>query len=402
MSTRQMAIGLFVLGYGHNVGSWRANGAEAGDLLALDYYRRIAALAERGKLDMIFFAEILYSYEQNGGHCGQLAFPTLDPVTLISALSSVTRNIGLTGTYSTTFTDPFQTAAKLATADRLSGGRIGWNIVTTGADASAHNFSRRNLPEREERYAIALDYVRHVEELWAQWPKSAQGKPVRVQAGMSPHGRTFAAAVAEVLFTVSRTVDEGKAFRDEIRGLVAAQGRDPDHVKVMPGIAPILGSTEAEARAKEEAFAELLHPRIQMALLSDQFGMDFSGYPLDEPLPLQDILNSPRVLSGHRDPSRLVEQVQGRMPTLREYLRQSARVRAHQSFVGTPEQLADRLQEWFEAGACDGFNIMPPVIPGEVEVLVDELVPALRRRGLFREDYPGSTLRETLGLERFA
>jgi alkanesulfonate monooxygenase SsuD/methylene tetrahydromethanopterin reductase-like flavin-dependent oxidoreductase (luciferase family) len=400
--TKQMAIGLFVLGYGHNVGSWRADGTRASDLLSLDYYVELARLAERGKLDMMFFAEILYGYEQAGRPCGQMAFPTLDPLVLIGALATVTDHIGLAATYSTTYTDPFATAAKLATVDRISGGRAAWNIVTTGADQSAANFSRRDHPEREARYARAQSYVDHVRDLWRQWPTSPQGRPVLVQAGMSPHGRAFAANVAEVLFTVSRSVEDGVRFRDDIRGLAAEHCRDPDGVKVMPGVAPIIASTQAEAKAKEEAFYELVHPRIQMALLSDQFGMDFSGYPLDAPLPLDDILNSPRVKSGARDPSRLIEQVEGRTPTLREYLRQSARVRSHQSFVGAPEQFADHLQRWFEAGACDGFNLMPPVIAGEIELIIDEVLPILRKRGLFRADYPGGTLRDTLGLAPLA
>jgi alkanesulfonate monooxygenase SsuD/methylene tetrahydromethanopterin reductase-like flavin-dependent oxidoreductase (luciferase family) len=168
----------------------------------------------------------------------------------------------------------------------------------------------------------------------------------------------------------------------------------------MPGIAPILASTEAEARRKEDEFFELVHPNIQLALLSDQFGLDFSAYRLDEPLPMADILKAPRVLSGARDPSRLIAEVAGRIPTLGEYLRQISRVRAHLSFVGTPDQLADRMADWFEDGACDGFNLMPPVIPGELDILVDELVPALRARGLFRQDYTAQTLRGHLGLPR--
>jgi len=396
--TRQMSIGLFPLGWGHNLGSWRLDGTRVEDLLRPDYYINLARLCERGKFDMIFFAEILYAYEQNERHCGQMVFPTLDPVELIAMLAGTTTQIGLVATYSTTYTDPAQTAAKFATVDRLSGGRAGWNIVTTGADQSAHNFSRRVHPEREARYARAQEYVDQALALWKSWPQSPQKRPVLVQAGMSPHGRTFAASVAEVMFTVSRTFEDGKKFRDDIRGLVKDHGRDPDQVKVLPGIAPILGATEAEAKAKEEAFFELVHPRIQMALLSDQFGMDFSRYDLNKPLPLDDILKSPRVVSGTRDPARLIAEVEGRMPTLGEYLRQSSRVRAHQSFVGTPAQLADHMQTWFENGGCDGFNLLPPVIPGEVEIIVDEVIPLLQKRGLFRIDYPGTTLRETLGL----
>ena len=352
----QMSIGLFLMGFGHNVGSWRAPGAQALDLLSLDYYAQVARVAERAKLDMLFFAEILYSYEQNGRHSGELAFPTLDPLVLVGALGPLTERIGLTATYSTTYTDPFSTAAKLATADRLNGGRTGWNVVTTGADQSAANFSAASHPERDARYARAADYVHNVAALWDGAAPSAQGRPVLVQAGMSPAGQDFAASVAEVMFTVAKDRDQAQAFRRQLHGLVEAHGRRADQVRVLPGIAPILGSTEVEAIAKEEAFFELLHPRIQMALIGDQYGMDFSGYDLDAPLPLDDILASPRVRSGARDPSRLIAEVEGRLPTLREYLRRSARVRAHMSFVGTPEQLADKMQDWFEAGACDGFQ----------------------------------------------
>jgi alkanesulfonate monooxygenase SsuD/methylene tetrahydromethanopterin reductase-like flavin-dependent oxidoreductase (luciferase family) len=393
----QMALGLFVLGHGHNVGSWRAPGAEADDLLNLDYYTRIAQAVERAKFDMIFFAEILYSYEQNGRHCGQMAYPTLDPLVLIGALGSVTSHIGLTGTYSTTYTDPFVTAAKLVTADRLNGGRTGWNVVTTAVDDAARNFSLRHHPDKNARYARALDYVDHVCALWQTVPPTRQGTPVLVQAGMSPAGRDFAASIAEVMFTVAKDINQSRAFREDLHGLLRTHGRDPGNVRVMPGIAPILGATEAEAKEKEDLFFELVHPKIQLALLSDQYGMDFSRYDLAQPLP-QDILNSPRVLSGARDPARLIAEVEGRTPTLHEYLRQSARVRSHMSFVGTPERLADQMQAWFEGGACDGFNIMPPVIPGGLEVLTEELVPILRRRGLFRTEYAGTTLRQNLGI----
>ena len=396
--TRKMSLGLFPLGHGHNVGSWRCASATAGDLLGLDYYIDMARHCECGLFDMIFFAEILYSYEHNGRPSAQMAYPTLDPLVLISALAGVTEQLGLVATYSTTYTDADVTAAKLATIDRLSGGRAGWNIVTTGADQSAHNFSRREHPEREARYARAQEYVDRARALWASWPASPQGRPVLVQAGMSPFGRSFAANVAEVMFTVSRTIEDGRKFRDDIRALIAERGRDPNQVKVLPGLAPILASTEAEAKAKEDAFFDLVHPNIQLALLSDQFGMDFSRYALEAPLPIDDIMQAPHVKSGARDPSRLIAKVDGRLPTLGEYLRQSSRVRSHQSFVGTPEQLADHMQTWFDAGACDGFNILPPVIPGEFAAFVDHVVPLLQRRGLFRTNYPGKTLRATLGL----
>lgn len=393
MTANPMALGLFVLGHGHNLGSWRAPGARAADLLGPDYYVSLAKEAERGALDLVFFAEILYAYDHP-----EMAFPTLDPMVLIPAVAAATGNIGLVGTYSTTYTDARATALKLATIDRLNGGRTGWNMVTTGADRSAANFSRREHPEREARYARADLYAREVKDHWARWPASPQGTPVLVQAGMSPFGKAFASTHAEVMFTVSRSLADGQKFRAEVRALAAGAGRNPDHVRVMPGIAPILGGTEAEARAKEDEYFELVHPRIQLALLSDQFGMDFSSFPMEGPLPLAAILESPNVKSGARDPARLIEQTRHGLPTLREYLRQSARVRAHQSFVGTPEQLATHMAEWYAEGACDGWNVMLPVQAGGVTELVDEVVPLLRRRGVLRDGYAGATLRENLGL----
>ena len=395
-----MALGLFVLGFGHNVGAWRTQAADPADVLSLDYYRQLGALAERGRLDMVFFAEILYSYELMGRHQGELVFPTLDPLVLTAALASSTAHIGLAATYSTTYTDPRATAAKLASNDMLNGGRTAWNIVTTGAGQSAANFSVRSHPERHARYARASEYLATVKALWRAWSASPQGWPVFIQAGMSVDGRAFAAAEAEVLFTVARSIEEAGAFRAQMRELLPQHGRDPSTLRIMPGIAPILGATEAEARAKEEAFAALLHPRIQLALLGDQFGMDFSGFELDREMPMEAIMCSPRVASGERDPKRLIAEVDGRLPTLRQHLDRSAKVRSHHAFVGTPEQLADHMQHWFESGVCDGFNLMPPVLPGEVEVLVEELVPLLQRRGLFRTDYSGTTLREHLGLAK--
>lgn len=394
-----IALGIFLMGHGHNVGAWRSSETPAEDLLGLEHYRRIAAHAERGRLDMIFLAEILYSYETAGRHEGALAFPTLDPMVLHGALSAVTEAIGLVGTYSTTYTHAEATALKLATLDRLNGGRTGWNIVTTGADQASANFSARQHPEKEARYVMAGDYVAEVRRFWQSLPPLPQGEPVRVQAGMSPHGKSFAAQVAEVLFTIARDRETAIAFRREVRGLVAGAGRDPDAVRVMPGIAPIIGSTEAEALAREQAYLELLHPRIQLAMLSDQFGMDFSGHALDKPLPMEEIRQAPKVLSGARDPDRLIN-ADGGVPTLGDYLRQQARVRAHHSFVGTPEQLADHLDDWTAAGACDGFNFTFPVQSEDVPLLVDEVVPILRRRGLVRRDYEGHTLRSHLGLKQ--
>lgn len=398
MSVRgPMALGLFVLGFGHNIGAWRAAGTEPADILGVDFYIDLARTAERAGLDLIFFAEILYGYELDGRHTGEMLFPTLDPLVLAAALAGATERIGLVGTYSTTYTDPFATAAKLATLDHLSAGRAGWNIVTTGADQSALNFGDRAHPPREDRYAHAAEHVRHVQALWRDWPASPQGAPVRVQAGMSASGRAFAAEFAEVMFTVARTREEAAAFRTGMLDDARAAGRGDGALRVMPGLAPILGATQAEAKAKEEAFFELLHPRIQLALLGDQFGMDFSGFPLDGPMPMQAILNSPRVLSGARDPVRVLGPEAG-AGTLGDYLRRAARARAHQAFVGTPEQLADHMRFWFESGACDGFNLMPPVLAGEVALFADQVMPLLRRRGLVAEDRGPDTLRGRLGL----
>lgn len=393
-----MALGLFLMGHGHNVGSWRSSPTPAQDLLTLNHYRQIALDAERGRLDMIFFAEILYSYELAGRHEGALAFPTLDPFVLIPALSAVTRHIGFVGTYSTSYTDPVGTARKLATIDRLNGGRTGWNIVTTGADQSAANFSPRKHPGKAERYVAAMDYVATARANWQAMPPLPQGEPVRVQAGMSADGKAFAATVAEVMFTIARAKDDAVTFRTSMREAVAAVGRDPEQLRIMPGIAPILGGTEAEAKQAEQRYLELLHPRIQLAMLGDQFGMDFSGYALDAPLPMDDIRQAPKVLSGARDPDRLINS-DGGVPTLGDYLRSQAKVRAHHSFVGTPEQLADQLDEWTAAGACDGFNLMFPVQSEGVSAFVDHVSPILQKRGLLRTEYEGTTLRHHLGLK---
>lgn len=394
---RNIALGIFVLGHGHNVGSWRSSATPARDLLTVDHYREIVRHSERGRLDMIFFAEILYSYELDGVHEGALAFPTLDPFALIPVLAAEMQNIGFVGTYSTTYTDPRATAIKLATIDRLSGGRAGWNIVTTGADRAAANFSAREHPSKEERYRRAHGYVDDVRKLWQSLPEMPQGEPVRVQAGMSPAGKDFAAHVAEVMFTIAKERDKAAQFRKELRDLVGSVGRDPDQLRIMPGVAPVLGGTEAEAKANEERYGELLHPRIQLALLSDQFGIDFSAYRLEDPLPMDDIRQAPKVLSGARDPERLIGD-DGIVPTLGDYLRRQARVRAHNSFVGTPEQLADFMDDWSAAGACDGFNLMFPLQAEGIATFADEVAPILRKRGLARADYETDTLRGHLGL----
>ena len=397
MSRPGIALGVFMMGHGHNVGAWRSSTSPAQDLLRPDYFRDLVRCAERGRLDMVFFAEILYSYQVLGRHDGALAFPTLDPFVLIPTLSAMTETIGFVGTYSTTYTHWHSTATKLATIDRLNGGRTGWNIVTTGADQSAANFSTREHPEKEARYAMAEDYVAKVRKLWQSMPPMPQGEPVRVQAGMSPAGKSFAGSVAEVMFTVAKDRESAIAFRKELRALVGEHGRDPERLRILPGIAPIIGGTEAEARQVEARYLELLHPNIQLAMLSDLYGLDFSRYSMDAPLPMDDIRRAPKVLSGARDPDRLIDTTKG-VPTLGEYLRQLARARAHKSFVGTPEQLADFIDDWSAQGACDGFNLMFPVQSDGLPTFVEHVVPILQQRGIFRRDYTGTTLRDHLKL----
>ena len=430
--TRQLHLNAFLMGTGHHEASWRLPQSTPDDTLTAEHYVQLAQIAERGKLDSIFFADGLAV----GPNIRYGAQNNLEPLTLLAAIAVLTTRIGLIATASTTYYEPFQLARKFASLDHISGGRAGWNIVTSAGEDEALNFNRSARPAHEDRYARATEFVEVVKQLWDSWGDDAlvrdkasgiyadtslitpidhhgehfqvrgplniarpvQGHPLLVQAGSSEAGREYAARFAEAVFTAQQTLADGQAFYADLKGRLARYGRQPDEVKILPGICPIIGGTEAEAKAKEAEINGLINPEYGVQQLNRMLEQDISGYPLDGPLPA---LPGENAINGHKSRFTLVTELARRENlTIRQLIERLAGGRGHRVFAGTPEQIADDLEGWFTSGAADGFNVMPAALPGGLQDFVEHVVPLLQARGLFRAEYAGSTLREHYGLAR--
>ncbi|MCY8471649.1 LLM class flavin-dependent oxidoreductase [Bacillus halotolerans] len=429
---KQIKLGVFLAGTGHHVASWRHPDAPADASMNLDYFKELARTAERGKLDMLFLADSLSIDSKS--HPNVLT--RFEPFTLLSALAQVTSRIGLTATASTTYSEPFHIARQFASLDHLSNGRAGWNVVTSSIESTALNFSGEKHLEHHLRYQRAEEFVEAVKGLWDSWEEDAfirnketgeffdkekmhelnhkgdyfsvrgplnvsrtpQGQPVIIQAGSSGDGKALAAKTAEVIFTAQNHLESAQEFYQSIKKQAAEFGRDPEKIAIMPGIFPVIADTEEEARAKYQELQDLIIPSVGLQILQNYLGgIDLSAYPLDGPLPKLDADASNAVKSRFK----LVQEMAERdNMTIRELYKYVAGSRGHHIFVGTPEQLADKMQEWVDHKACDGFNIMPPLLPEGIELFVDKVVPILQERGVFRNEYEGTTLREHFGLEK--
>lgn len=436
MSTtaRQMKLGAFLMATGHHVAAWRHPEVPADAGLDFKRYRHVARVAEAAKFDALFVADSVAA--ATGDIASRMARSDhFEPLTLLSALSAVTEYIGLIATATTTYNEPYHVARKFASLDHLSGGRAGWNLVTSDAAAEAQNFGRAEHVGHAERYSRAREFHQVVTGLWDSWAddafnrdkasgeyydparlhvlnhegehfrvkgplnvaRSPQGQPVVVQAGSSEVGRDLAAQTAEVVFTAQTSLASAQAFYADLKGRLSTYGRAVDSLKIMPGVFIVVAETEALAKAKFESFQELVEPQVGVALLGRMLGnFDLSGYPLDGPLP-----ELPLTDSGQRSRQKLLTELADQENlTLAQLGRRIAGGRGHYSLIGTPEQIADELQRWFEQGAADGFNVLVPHLPGGLEDVAQLLVPELQRRGLFRTEYEGMTLRENLGLQR--
>jgi len=433
---RQMNLGAFFMIPGHHVAAWRHPESQTDDVLSFDLYRKLAQTAERGKFDMIFFADGYAVHDRDGVGIEQTVNVRPDPLTLLSALSVVTNHIGLTATASTTYNEPFHLARKFATIDHLSRGRAAWNVVTSSSEAEALNFSKDHHLEHSIRYERAEEFVEVVKKLWDSWEDNAllidresarfadpalvhqlnhkgkwfsvkgplnisrpvQGHPVIIQAGSSESGKELAAKTAEVIFTAWQTLGEARNFYRDVKGRLKKYGRSEESLKIMPGVFPVIGRNEKEAIEKKQHLVELIPEKVGVGLLSALISYDLSNYPVDEPLPdLPDIKD----INGAKTRFQLVKDLGDRENlTIRQLYQRVAGARGHREIKGTPIQIADQLQEWFEHGAADGFNIMPPYLPGGLDDFVNLVIPELQNRGLFREEYTGQTLRDHLGLQR--
>jgi len=391
-------LGFWMLTSGGHVGSWRHPATKPERLVNIDHYIETTRLAARGKFDMVFFEDTLAARERNGGVFGEVSFNSLDPLVQVAALAGATSDIGIAASFSTTYHSPRVLADKFATIDRLSGGRAGWNMVTSGA-AAGRNFGSGSHPEHAVRYSKAHETVDEVRALWASAPASPQGQPVLIQAGMSQWGLDFAATYGEAIFAAFRDIEGGRAFRTNLRTLAMDKGRRPDAVKILPGFMPLIGSTAAEIAAKKAFYRELIHPAMVRGMLGERFNFDFTDYDLARPFPLDDILDGleDRPMIGG-DRARFVKEIQPG-DTIAAYAeRMASKLSGHLTCEGSPEDIADFMQAWLQGGACDGFIMQALQIPVELELFVDQVVPVLQRRGLHRRDYEGSTLRGHLGL----
>jgi len=426
----QLHLNAFLMANGHHEAAWRHPDTNPQQALTLRHYANLARIAERGKLDSLFLADGVALW----GNVRYNSHSRFEPLTLLSALAASTDRIGLIATASTTYNEPYHLARKFASLDHLSGGRAGWNIVTSAGEDEARNFNRAGRPDHELRYERATEFVEVVKRLWDSWdddalvidkesgifadteliapidhvgqhfqvrgplntPRPVQGHPLLVQAGSSETGKEYAARYAEAVFTAQQTFDEGKAFYDDVKARAARYGRTPDEIKILPGISPIIGRTEAEAHEREALLNSLITPDYGVAQLSKLLDHDLRPYPLDGPLP-----DVGTYTEGAQSRFDLVTGLARRENlTIRQLIERLAGGRGHRVFAGTPEQVADQIEHWFTGGAADGFNIMPPTLPGGLTDFVDLVVPELQRRGLFRTEYTGTTLREHYGLAR--
>jgi alkanesulfonate monooxygenase SsuD/methylene tetrahydromethanopterin reductase-like flavin-dependent oxidoreductase (luciferase family) len=385
---------------GGHIGSWRHPATRPEGLLGIDHYVETTRLAARGKFDMVFFEDTLAARERNGGIFGEASINSLDPVVQIAALAGATSDIGLAASFSTTYHSPRVLADKFATVDRLSGGRAGWNMVTSGA-AAGRNFGAGQHPEHAVRYSYAHEAVDQVKAFWAGGPGSPQGQPVLIQAGMSSWGLDFASSYGEAIFSAFKDIEDGRAFRTSLRAMAMGKGRSPDAVRILPGFMPLIGSTAGEVADKKAFYRELVHPALLRGLLGERFNFDFTDYDLGRPFPLDDIvaqLEERPMIGGTRD--RFVNDIRPGETIAAYAERMALRPSAHLMAEGGPEAIADFMQGWLHGGACDGFIMQALQTPVELEAFVDQVVPVLQRRGVFRTDYEGGTLRGHLGLER--
>lgn len=412
----------FLQGIGFFPGGWREEAATPRAVFDRAYYEKLGRMVEDARFDAIVFGDQLQGRDAAGRTPGRLAAPTLDPFTLLAVMAGVTEHVGVVATVSTTYNEPAEVAAKFAALNYVSQGRAGWNIVTTAHPNSPWNFGETELLEKSLRYARAAAFVEAAEVFWRDaagrpdpnaaaamqndwfrfggtldFPTSPQYRPVLVQAGQSPDGRDFAAQTAEAIFCPAPTIDAGRDYRNDIHARMRGFGRNPEEVLIMPGLAFLLGSTEAEAQAKHKRVLELADDLLCVEYLSESIGYDLTRHPVDKPFPIEEICAECEFPAG--DVRRMLTPAVEGGQSIADYCRDYARKpRGHAIFIGTPDQLADRMETWIDAGACDGFTLQPGYMPSELELFCTQVATLLQQRGLLRRDYQGTTLRDHLGL----
>jgi FMN-dependent oxidoreductase (nitrilotriacetate monooxygenase family) len=429
MNARMMHLNLFLFGCGHHRAAWRHPHSLVERLGDIRYYEHLAQTAERGKLDAVFLAD--------GHTVGNVADGSawfLEPLTTLAAISRATERIGLISTVSSTFSTPFRAARQLASLDHISGGRMGWNVVTSMFDGEARNYGYPSIPTHAERYRRAEEFVETILKLWDSWaddalqydragqyadpakvqpvlhrgeyflvdgpltvPRPPQGHPVLFQAGASEQGRDLAARYAEAIYAVAWDLPAAQAYYQDIQRRVRAAGRRAP-VPVLPGLVAYVAPTVAEAQAKQRELDALLPVAASLRQLGLYTGQDCMRWELDAlvpPLPPLEAFSGPKGRYGT-----ILRIIETERPTVRQLVGRLAAGGGHCTLVGTPAQIADQMEHWFRNEGADGFNLMPPLLPEGLEDFVTQVVPELQRRGLFRTDYASTTLRGHLGLER--
>ena len=392
----QLHLNVNILNAGVFGGSWRFPGTDPLASYTVEHYTSIARKAEQAALDAVFLADGPSLDPGTTHRTGN----NLEPTAVLARIAAQTERIGLIGTLSSSYNDPVEVARRLGDLDAVSGGRFGWNVVTTAGTVAAANFGRDGEPDHGLRYRRAARFVEQVVAAWAGREEfaSPQGRPVVVQAGGSSDGKRLASRVGEVIFSAEQDVDKAAAFRRELRAGAAAFGRDPDELVVLPGLSTVLGGTEAEAAARRDVLDQVLPDAYARARLAAQLGFPLDDLDDDEPIPVH-LLRDPDAAGGSQTFYRVVRDLIERdNPTLRRLLTTLSGGGGHRIVVGTPEQVADDIERWFRHGAADGFNVMPDVLPSGFDDFVDHVVPLLQRRGVFRTEYTGTTLRDHLGL----
>lgn len=427
---RMLHLGTFLAGTGGNMASWRHPNAVPDAAINLDYYINLTRKAESAKLDFAFFGDGLYISEKS--HPNFLN--RFEPLTLLAALAMKTTHIGLAATLSTSYSDPFTVARQFSSIDHISNGRAGWNIVTSPLEGSALNYSKSEHPEHDLRYRMALEYIDVAKGLWDSWEddafirdkesgvffdpdklhllshkgeffsvqgplnisRSKQGRPVLIQAGSSEAGKEFASQVADAVFTGQGSLEDSARFYQDVKGRAAKHGRDPDEILILPGCNPIVGKTAAEAERKYQEIAGLVSITDALNYLGRYFNdLDFTQFGLDEPFPdLGDFGRN----GWESTTDRIKQLVKDENLTLRQMALRATTPKS--AFIGTPEQVADTMQAWFEAGAADGFMMNSSVLPDGFNDFIDHVLPILKQRGLFRTEYESDTLRGNLGLPK--
>ncbi|TWB30458.1 LLM class flavin-dependent oxidoreductase [Nitrospirillum bahiense] len=425
---KQLKLGFILHGVGRTWGDWRHPDAQPDASTNFAFYKRQAQVAEKGKFDFLFVADSVYITEKSSPHY----LNRFEPLTILSALAGATSHIGLVGTLTVSYSEPYNVARQFASLDHISGGRAGWNVVTSWLEGSAANYSKAQHLAHDQRYRLAAEYLDVVQGLWDSWEddalvhdkesgvffdptklntldhkgeffqvkgplniaRSPQGQPVIFQAGASEDGKNFAAKHADAIFVGQDDLAEAQAYYADVKARAAGFGRDPEKVFILPGVAPVVGATEAEAEAKYQELANLVSIENALSMLGRPFNdHDFSQYDLDAPFP---DVTAVGLNSNQSSVLKIVAAAKADNLTLRQVAQRFATPRGN--FVGTPEQIADKFQQWLDAKAADGF-VFFEALPKQLDVFVETVVPLLQARGLLRRKYEGETFRDNLGLE---